>query len=102
VVSKVVEDKRLNDLVKKLESKADVFDGLRCAMRIALPEGKNGINDSGDSTGMKSIEKKVTAFRKWLLAISTARKPMPRWLCRLINTGKNFLLIQYRLSPQMG
>jgi len=35
-------------------------------MRIALPEGKNGINDNGDSTDMKSIEEKVTEFRKWL------------------------------------
>jgi len=25
-----------------------VFDKLRTAMRIALPEGKNGINDNGD------------------------------------------------------
>jgi hypothetical protein len=64
---KVVEDKRLNDLAKNLKAKAGVFDKLRCAMRIALPEGKNGINDNGDSTDMKSIEEKVTAFRKWLL-----------------------------------
>ena len=67
VVTKVVEDKRLNDLSKNLESKAEVFDKLRRAMRIALPEGKNGMNDNGDSTDMKSIEEKVTAFRNWLL-----------------------------------
>ncbi len=35
---------------------------------IALPEGKNGINDNGDVSDMKSIEEKVTAFRKWLLS----------------------------------
>ena len=66
VVTKVVEDKRLKDLAKNLESKAVVFDKLRCAMRIALPEGKNGINDDGDSTDIRSIEEKVTAFRNWL------------------------------------
>ncbi len=66
-VTKVVEDKRLNDLSKNLLAKAEVFDKLRCAMRIALPNGKNGMNDNGDSTDMKSIEEKVTAFRKWLL-----------------------------------
>ena len=67
VVKKVVEDKRLNDLAKNLKSKAAVFDKLRCAMRIALPDGKNGINDNGDSTDIKTIEEKVTAFRNWLL-----------------------------------
>lgn len=66
VVTKIAEDKRLHDLAKNLEVKAEVFDKLRCAMRIALPEGKNGINDNGDSTDMKSIEEKVTEFRKWL------------------------------------
>ena len=67
VVGNVVEDKRLNDLAKNLKAKAGVFDKLRCAMRIALPEGKNGINDNGDEMEMKSIEEKVTAFRNWLL-----------------------------------
>jgi len=66
VVTKIVEDRRLHALAKNLEVKAEVFDKLRCAMRIALPEGKNGMNDNGDSIGMKSIEKKVTEFRKWL------------------------------------
>ena len=41
--------------------------------RIALPEGKNGINDNGDDADMKSIEEKVTAFRKWLVS-NTRRK----------------------------
>ncbi len=50
-----------------MESKAIVFDKLRCAIRIALPDGKKGINDNGDSMDMKTIEEKVTAFRKWLL-----------------------------------
>jgi len=67
VITKVVEDKRLSDLAKNLESKVSVFDKLRYAMRIALPEGKKGINDNGDFMDMKTIEEKVTAFRKWLL-----------------------------------
>lgn len=67
VSKKALEDKRLNDIVKNLESKTAVFDKLRCAMRIALPDGKNGINDNGDSTDIKSIEDKMTAFRDWLL-----------------------------------
>lgn len=65
---KTVEDKRLNDLAASLERKAEVFDTLRTAMRIALPESKNGINDNGDDADMKSIEEKVTAFRRWLVS----------------------------------
>ncbi len=63
-----VEDKRLNDLAASLERKAKVFDKLRKAMRIALTETKNGINDNGYDADMKSIEEKVTAFRKWLVS----------------------------------
>lgn len=74
VVTKVVEDKRLNELGKNLEAKAEVFDKFRSAMRIALPDGKNGINDNGDSTDMKCIEEKVTAFRKWLLGNKHRKK----------------------------
>jgi hypothetical protein len=51
----VLENHRLNDLARNLESEAAVFDKLHCAMRIALPSGKNGINDNGDSTDMKRI-----------------------------------------------
>ncbi len=65
---KAVEDKRLNDLASSLERKAEVFDKLRKAMRNALPEGKSGINDNGDDADIKSIEEKVTAFRKWLVS----------------------------------
>ena len=64
---KVIDDRQLNKLAASLERKSKVFDKLRMAMRIALPEGKNGINDNGDDTDMKSIEEKVTVFRKWLI-----------------------------------
>ncbi|VAW34787.1 hypothetical protein MNBD_DELTA03-1427 [hydrothermal vent metagenome] len=63
-----VEDKSLNDLAVSIERKAEVFDKLRMAMRIALPEDMNGINDNGDGLDMKSIEGNVTAFRKWLVS----------------------------------
>jgi hypothetical protein len=49
------------------EDKAKVFDKLRSAMRIALPDGKDGINDNGENADIKSIEEKVTDFRKWLI-----------------------------------
>jgi len=67
-VTLTAEDNRLHDLAKKLEAKIEVFNKLRCAMRIALPDGKNGINDNGDVSDLKSIKKEVTAFRKWILS----------------------------------
>jgi hypothetical protein len=66
--TETVEDRRLNELATSLETKAEVFDKLRIAMRIALPEGKEGINDNGDFTEIKSIAEKVAAFRKWLVS----------------------------------
>lgn len=68
VFKNAVEDKRLNDLAASLERKTKVFDKLRTAMRIALAESRNGINDNGDDVDMKSIKEKVTAFRKWLVS----------------------------------
>ena len=66
LLNNAVEDKRLNELASSMESKAEVFDGLRKAMRIALPDGNNGINDDGDEADMKTIREKVVVFRQWL------------------------------------
>jgi len=63
----IVEDERLNALAASLERKIEVFDKLREAMRIAQPFGKQGLNDEGDEVDMKSIEKNMVAFRKWLV-----------------------------------
>ncbi len=64
----IAEDERLNILAAGLERKAEVFDKLREAMRIAQPDGKEGLNDDGgDEADMKSIEKSMAAFRKWLV-----------------------------------
>lgn len=70
----VVEDKQLNELASSLERKAQVFDKLRTAMRIALPENKSGINDNGDDADMKNIEEKVTIFREWLASASDPQR----------------------------
>ncbi|MEA1910697.1 MAG: hypothetical protein U9N32_03355, partial [Spirochaetota bacterium] len=52
----------------RMEEKVAVFNKLREAMRITLPENKRGLNDNGDqSVNMKTIEKGVVKFRSWLL-----------------------------------
>jgi hypothetical protein len=64
----VLGDKELNELATNMEAKAKVFDKLRESLRIAMPEGKNGLNDDGDETDIKITEKKVTEFRDWLVS----------------------------------
>jgi len=66
VLAEFAEDQRLNDLAKDLEEKSAVFDKLRGAMHIALPDGKDGINDNGGCSDVKTIKERVTVFRKWL------------------------------------
>jgi len=68
LLEEVLADKELNESAATVEAKAKVFDKLREALRIALPEGKNGLNDDGDDTDIKTIEKKVTEFRGWLVS----------------------------------
>jgi len=67
LLENVLSDKELNKSAVSIEDKAKVFDKLREALRIALPEGKNGLNDEGDETDIKTIEKKVSDFRDWLV-----------------------------------
>jgi hypothetical protein len=70
----VLSDKELNESAASMEDKAKVFDRLREALRIAIPEGKNGLNDDGDETDIKTIEKKVGEFRDWLLSDEKRKK----------------------------
>lgn len=66
LLDEVLGDQKLKESAESLEEKAKVFDQLREALRIAQPEGENGLNDGGDESDIKSIEKKVTEFREWL------------------------------------
>jgi hypothetical protein len=68
LLEEVLADKELNESAASMEAKAKVFDKLRKALRIALPEGKNGLNDDGDEKDLKTIEKRVTEFRDWLVS----------------------------------
>ena len=82
-LNKAVNDKRVNDLAASLERKAKVFDKLRSAMRIALPDGNDGINDNGENTDMKSIEEKVIDFRKWLIGDDRRKSTYAKMLKQL-------------------
>ena len=61
-----MEDKVLRITAKQMQEKTAVLDKLRDAFRIALPEGKCGLNDRGDKEDMRTIEKRVEEFCEWL------------------------------------
>jgi hypothetical protein len=63
----VINDSVLCKAALKMEGKVAVFNRLRKAMRITLPENKRGLNDNGElPTNMKTIKKEVAKFRAWL------------------------------------
>jgi hypothetical protein len=63
LLDKVVSDKKLMGAATSMEEKIPVFDELREALRIALPDGKDGLNDDGTGDDMSTIENAVKAFR---------------------------------------
>ncbi len=60
----IIQDKTIKEIIPLLKEKVNIFDELRCALRIALPNNNKGLNDDGDSISMKSIKRKVTVLRK--------------------------------------
>lgn len=62
----VLDDQDLQAIVAAIHQKREVFDQLRKAMRIAQPDGKEGLNDDGEDIHMLTIEKNVTAFHEQL------------------------------------
>jgi len=63
-LNKVIFDQGLSKTVLQMEEKTKVFDKLRKALCIALPEGKKGLNDDGGETDMRTIEEKVKDLRE--------------------------------------
>ena len=64
LIKKIMDDQTLSKAVAQMQGKITVFEDLRKALRIALPEGKKGLNDDGDGTDIKTIEEKVKEFRE--------------------------------------
>lgn len=63
----IMNDSDLKEASLIMKEKVAVFNRLRKAMRITLPENKRGLNDNGDySCSMKTIEKEVGRFEVWL------------------------------------
>ncbi len=67
LLDKIVKDKKLRNTAELMEEKIMIFNKLRYALRIALPEGKKGLNDDGEKVDIKTIEIKVKELRKQII-----------------------------------
>lgn len=56
-------DPDLTQAINELEWRGQLFDELRKSMRIADPDGRNGLNDDGSDKAMSSIRSGVGKFR---------------------------------------
>lgn len=65
-ISQIVQDPELNQAVEELRWRTQVFDDLRSAMRIALPNGKYGLNDEGTPEAMHTIRQGVERFKLYI------------------------------------
>jgi hypothetical protein len=63
VLGRAINDGNLKTIVSRMEEKTQIFDQLRDAMRIAVSDGKKGLNDDGENVDIKTIQKAVTIFR---------------------------------------
>ena len=66
-LTKVIEDQQLTRAASHMKEKMDKFKKLRKALAIAVPEAKKGLNDDGLDVDIKSIEEKITKFRKEIM-----------------------------------
>jgi hypothetical protein len=58
----VMNDTVLSGAASRMQHKVQIFDQLRAAMRITLPEGKQGLNDNGELSNIRTIKKAVSRF----------------------------------------
>ena len=70
----IAADKTLKQTATRMQEKAKVFDRLRKAMRITLPNEKNGLNDKGDKE-MNLIKRQLSTFRKQLVKQDIPKNP---------------------------
>ena len=66
ILADIISDIKFQHEVQELQWQCQVFDSLRKAMRIAPPDGKNGLNDEGAENSIPTIKAGVQQFRSEL------------------------------------
>ena len=64
ILGRIADDKDFEHAVGNLERNETFFNELGEALRIAMPGGKDGLNDEGEDCEMESISRKVADFTK--------------------------------------
>jgi len=77
-IGEAINDPLLKRAAHRMQEKTVVFDRLRKAMRIALPEENHGLNDEGEKE-MNTIRHRVSRFQQ-ALADMLQSKPDPSYL----------------------
>jgi hypothetical protein len=85
-IKRVMDDAVLRKSVDQLDDRAKVFDNLRQALRIALPDGNNGLNDDGDGTDIRTVEARVKRFREQIAAGNPSEKNGYKKMIQQIDT----------------
>ncbi|MCP3921074.1 MAG: transposase [Desulfobacterales bacterium] len=62
-IAAILEDSDIRSVTDRIIEKEVVFNELRECMQIALPESKEGLNDTGTTQNISSIKQKVSSFR---------------------------------------
>ena len=63
----LINDTQCREAFQMLSEKEKVFDKLRHALSITLPDKTKGLNDNGEDIGMETIQNRVKDFKKNLL-----------------------------------
>jgi len=63
----LVTDNHIREHAIIIQKKIAVFEELRYAMQIAMPDQKEGLNDSGENSDIATIEYRVKQFRTQIL-----------------------------------
>lgn len=67
-LTKIIEDQQLTSAESQMQEKMEIFQKLREALAMAVPEGKKGLNDDGLDTDIKSIEESIKMFREEIMS----------------------------------
>ena len=70
----LINDALCNQVLPDIHEKIEVFDKLRVAMRMTLPAGNDGLNDNGQDSDIKTIERRVKKFYYWLIGEYSDKK----------------------------
>jgi hypothetical protein len=62
-LQEIIQDVNCHEILPRLLQKIEMFDTLRTALQIALPDSAKGLNDTGQDVEIKTIEQGVSNFR---------------------------------------